>query len=303
MYDELEHAAGAAPRAGRSVLAWLAIAGVSLLFLGVAGSMLAYRAVRSEIREMTEAFRVDAVRPAPVVARAVARTLSEMGIDDRQAGVDVAAVVARALQSDGLGGRSRASDPMGDEGRAGQADGGDVDGFLRIRTPEGDLTADLRAGDQGGSFVVRGPDGEVVIDLTADATGGRLVVRADGEVARFGAGREATPPPEWLGALAEDVPDLHPVVSGKVGDVAFGALTWTIDRSPAEVVDAYRERLIEEGYQISVEHALTGLDEPSASVMGRQDDPDRTVLFAATLDGRVTRVALGYGSRGDGAGR
>lgn len=287
MYDdELERAAGVRPRGGMSALGWIGVGLAVVMLVGATGTWFAYRFVRAQVQEVVDRFDgAERGDVAPLVARTVARTLGEMGAAGSMDADELTAAVARTL------GAPRTRGPASDEG---------VDGFLRIRTGEGEFTADLQADDQGGSLVVRRPDGEVILDLSADADGGELVIRADGEQARFGAGRSADGPPSWLPAVDDRAADLQRVVSGRAGSSSFGALTWT-SRRPAEVLVAdYRERLEAEGWEIRAEHELRGRDEGSASVVGHRPSDGRTVLLAATRETEGTRVVLGWGVDPDG---
>lgn len=286
MYDEFERAAGVRRRPGISVLGWIGIGLVAVSLLGATGLWLGYRFVSQRVHEVTQRFEVR--RPAdaaPMVARAVAATLAEMGSAPAMDREDLTRAVSRALAA---------------PGRQERAAGDDVEGFLRIRTGEGELTADLRAGEAGGSLVVRDGGGDVVIDLSADAEGGRLFVRGEGEVARVETGDRAGGPPAWVPSVDDRPVDLRRVVSGHAGDGTFGALTWWSDGGPEELVEGFRERLEDDGWTIQAEHRLTGRGEESASVVGRRPDDGRTVLLTAGQEEGRTRVVLGWGQEPSG---
>lgn len=287
MYDEFERAAGVRRRPGISVLGWLGIGMVTVTLLGVTGLWLGYRFVSQRFHEVTE--RLEVRRPAdaaPMVARAVAATLGEMGSARAMDREDLTQAVARALAA---------------PARRDAATGNDVEGFLRIRTREGELTADLVAGETGGSLVVTGEDGDVLIDLSADAGGGRLFVRGEGEVARLETADHAADPPPWVPAVDDRPMDLRGVVSGHVGEGTFGALTWWSEGTPADLVDGFRAQLEADGWKIQAEHRLAGRGEESASVVGRRPDSGRTVLLTVGRQDGRTRVVMGWGEEPSGS--
>jgi hypothetical protein len=175
-----------------------------------------------------------------------------------------------------------------------------VEGFLRIRTPDGELTADLRADGTGGALVVRGADGDLLLDLSADQAGGRLWLRGEGEVARFDTGFAVEPAPAWLPPVGRSGALLQPVVTGRADGSSFGAATWLSEEDPAAVAERVRSTLEAEGWEISAEHRLEGGGDAQASVVARAPGAGRTVLLAAEREGDLTRVVLGWGEGDDG---
>ena len=301
MYDELERAAGVRPSKGISILGWLGIALLTFTMIGVAGAFWAVRYVENQVHDVIEAFEVyEASEVSPLVARTVARTLGALEGTPAMDSDDLTRAVSRALAV------STRLEDMGSahfENQASasaQADGEEVEGFLRIRTSEGEFTADLRADEGAGALVVRGPDGEVIVDLSADAEGGRLYVKGEGEIARIEAGSNAAGPPSWVPSVRGDRFDIEPVVSGHAGEAMFGAVTWSSDESPERWIERYTERLIDAGYEIHAEHRLDGSDEGSASVLARDEATGRMVLLAAGEEGNGTQVVLGWGHDGEG---
>lgn len=284
MYDEFERAAGVRRRPGISLLGWVGIGLLTLMLLGATGMWLAYRAVRGQVQEVVERVQLHRPTGAPrMVARTVARTLGEMGTAPAAQEDRIATAVARALAV------------SGPEARQVQVGEDEVEGFLRIRTRDGEVVADLRAGEDGGSLVVRDGDGEVLVDLSGDARGGRLYIRGEGEVARFETGDRAQGPPGWVPAVGDRVMELERVISGHAGEGDFGALTWLSSASPESLVDDYRERLEADGWEIRAEHRLESRDESSASVVAHRPGMERTVLLTAGPEDGDTRVVLGWG--------
>lgn len=291
MYDELERAAGAPARSGPSILGWIAVGLATVALMGAAGTYLTYRFVRNQVEDVVEQF--EAVASArtpggdPMVARTVSRALDELGLlPDEHVG-PVASAMGRALAAPRRASDTRPRDAVDGEG---------VEGTFRLRTDEGEFTADLRADDQGGSFVVRGPDGEVVVDLSGDARGARLQVGVDGEVALIEAGADAGGPPRWVPVpdATRGAPD--GIVSGRAGEATFGALTGTSPRDPEALVAEWRAGLEGDGWEVRAEHRLHGdVDGPSASAVARLPGSDRVVVLAAAREDSDTHLVLAWG--------
>lgn len=295
MYDEIERAVTGGPRRGMSPLAWIAVAFVGFSVLGLLGAAASFLVVRHEVKQVVHRIEEDIT------------TIQARGVSDA-----VAAVVAGALA--GIEPDLLADDP--ETGRlllqnlqAGDLDAADiqeiVDGSLRIRTREGDVTADLRGGEHGGQLVIRSPEGETRFELTRSDRGGELVIRSEGETVRFGAGEVAGGAPGWLPRPASMPDAARPLMSARSGQGVFGALAWQTEGSPEALVRAYRERLEDEGYTLRSEITLVtgggrGEGRAGASVVGRDDDSGRTVFLVATPGEAGTRVLLGYG---EGTGR
>lgn len=314
MYDEFERAAGVRRRPGISLLGWMGIGLVVFLLLAATGTWFAYRFVRGQLHEVAERIEVRPSADAPrVVARTVARTLGEMGTAPASREEGITAAVARALGATDLldgDGRPPAATVVGvragDRDRAGlqepaptdrpeaaRVEDDEVEGFLRIRTGDGEVVADLRAGRDGGSLIVRSDGGEVLVDLSADARGGRLFLRDEGEVARFETGVRADPVPRWVPAVGGTRMEVEPVISGFAGEGSFGAETWESPDGPEEMVADYRARLLESGWEVRAEHRLDAPGGRSASVVAHRDG--RTVVLSAEREDGRTRAALGWG--------
>ncbi|HSR41539.1 MAG TPA: hypothetical protein VLL48_05200, partial [Longimicrobiales bacterium] len=148
MYDEIERAVGGTPRRGMGVLGWIAVAFVGFCLLGVAGTVVGFLVVRHEVREMVEGFERDGAGSmargvSDAVAGAVAGALAEIDPEVLASDPEAGRALLRNLQSARL-------------------DGADleeiIEGSLRIRTDEGDVTADLRGDEGGGELVIRSPE-------------------------------------------------------------------------------------------------------------------------------------------------
>jgi hypothetical protein len=309
MHDEFERALGVRRRRGISVLGWIGIALGGFVLVGATGVFLAFRAATTQVREVVERVQLRLPPESPdamsrTVARTVAHTLSEMGTAPTADEDRIAAVVARALSASGQDRSGRegsgaeggmAPAPLGSTADPPSRSPGDMEGFLRIRTRDGEIRADLRTGEDGGSLVIRAEDGDVLVDLSGDARGGRLYVRGEGEVASFRTGEAAARAPRWVPPVDAGAQEMQRVLSGYAGGGVFGARTWLTASSPDEVVRAFRERLGGEGWEVQAEHRLRDRDEVSASVVGRQEASGRTVVLAAGLEEGRTRVVLGWG--------
>lgn len=290
MYDEIERAVGATPRRGPSVLAWVAIAFVGFVLVGVGTAAYTFIKVRNEVREVMHRFdRGERVAISGGVSEIVGRALQ-----DALAGVDP---------------EYFASDPQAVEQLLRNLDAGTLDaqalediieGSLRVRTDEGDVTVDLRGNEDGGELLIGTPDGPARLELKRSEQGGVLTITADGETVRFGAGDSAEGAPSWVPAV-QGMPDRpRQVMSASSEGGLFGAVSWESDASPEAVVEAYREHLQDEGYALRGEHSMRGPESRNASVVGRNEESGRTVFLVATLEGGETRVLLGYG---EGTGR
>lgn len=296
MHHEFERALGVRRRPGLSLLGWVVVAISVLALLGGMGGWFVYLAVSGEARRIAERLETSWEASEPgLVARTLVETMEAAGVTPSVEGEALAGVVQRTLAA-GSGAARPAAAPA-------RAESGDeVEGFLRIRTPDGDLTADLRAGGSGGALAVRGVDGDLLLDVSADEAGGRLWLRGEGEVARFDTGFAVEPAPVWLPPVAHRGRLLQPVVTGRAGGSAFGAATWLSEEPPAAVVERARATLEAEGWEISAEHRVEGRGDARASLVGRAPGTGRTVVLAAERNGEATRVVLGWGE-GDGGAR
>ena len=320
MYDELERAAGVRPSGGITLLGWIGITLLGFTLIGATGLFFAVRFVKTQVEEVVEQFEIaEATEVSPLVARTVARTLGELNAAPQVDTDDMTRAVSRTLavtsRMDVIGealssrlardiarGANVEVQTNGEVRTSGEAraDGEEVEGFLRIRTSEGDITADLRADEGSGALVVRGVDGEVIVDLSADEHGGRLFIQGEGEIARIEAGADAEGPPRWVPTARGDRFDIEPVISGYAGEASFGAVTWRSDEAPESWIERYTERLESEGFEIRSEHRLDGAGDESASVVAHDAATGRTILLAAGDEGEGTMVVLGWGQVDEG---
>jgi hypothetical protein len=279
MYDEFERAVTGPPRRGRSRLGWLAVGLITFLAVGVGGSMWAYHVVRSRVLELSER-----ITPAMEVSRAfstaVAQAFAALEPGHLASDPNVAEDFLSALQSGALDGPA-----MEDV----------VEGFFRLRTEEGDVTADLHGNEGGGRLLIRSPEGEVRLDLVRDEDGGELVVRTDEQVLRIGSGGSAHDLPDWIPRMDGIRDDPREILSASSEQGRFGIVTWEADADGADLVAAYRRRLESMGYEVRAEHDLRHEDGRTASVTGVEEATGRVVFLATAREEGVTRVILGYG--------
>jgi hypothetical protein len=290
MYDEYERAEGARSGSGVSLLGWLGIAAVLVSLVGATGAFFAYRYVKGQVQEIAEQLRplesLVTMRESPMVGAVVARTLAAAGSAEDFGADDLQEVITRAFDS------SPRSAQSGEE---------TIEGQLRIRTGRGDFTADLDADDDRGRLVVRRPDGAVIVDVSADEDGGRLVIGADGDEVRIEAGdRSQRGHPAWVAEFGGAPRDARSIVSGRLGDVAFGAVTWTTSEEPNDLVARVRERLEDEGWQFEADHDLRDGGASSSSTIARLPEAGRTIVIAAGTEDGLATVVQGWAEKRPG---
>lgn len=258
MYDEIERAVTGRPRRGFPRLGWLAVGLGTVLVLGVGGSMWTYHAVRDQLREFSQSLRQEpVVRVSEALAATLAAALGGLepaaNADLQAAGLDQAAV--RDI----------------------------IEGSLRIRGREGDLTADLHGDNTGGSLQLRSPEGEVRVDVARSDGGGELMILV----------------PDWVPAVVgmPDTPSQR--LSASAGEGEFGIVTWETRGEANDLVDAYRNRLEAEGYEVRAEHSWRGDSQRSASVVGTNESSGQTVFLGVSRDGDANRAVLAYGVKGE----
>ena len=301
MYDEYERAAGARSGSGVSLLGWLGIAAVLVSLVGATGAFFAYRYVKGQVQEVADQLRplasLAAIGDSPMVGAVVAQTLRAAGTSRDLDSDDLREAITQALDAgDMREAVARASDASP---RARQSGDESIAGQLRIRTDEGEFTANLDADDERGRLVVRRPDGAVIVDVSADEEGGRLVIGTDREAIRIEAGDRAEGRhPAWFTELGESPRDARTVVSGTLGATDFGALTWTTDRDPTEIVARLRERLADDGWQFEADHDLRDGGASSASTIARLPEARLTMVIAAGTDDGLTTVVQGWAESG-----
>lgn len=140
------------------------------------------------------------------------------------------------------------------------------------------------------------------LDFGDQAEGTRLRIRANGRELLLGSGDHAVPPPSWLPAVGERPENARQVFSARSEAGALGAVAWKVDGSPESVVDAFRQALESEGFELRAEgtHAEGEGDrrESGATVWGETADGDRHVFVVAGREaGGQTSVLLGYADR------
>lgn len=285
MYDELERAVGGRPRRGMSALGWIAVGLAVVIFMGIAGVVVAFHVVRAQVRDFSERVQVEpALRASEVLNEALAGVLAGMEPAAIASDPELGRKILRNLESGAL-----------DEAALQDI----IEGSLRVRTEKGDVTADLHGDEAGGSLVIRSPEGEVRMELVRGEDGGELVIRSEGETVRLGAGGSARALPGWVPRPDGMPAGPRPVFSATSGKGAFGVVTWKAGGTPEDLVAAYRDALADEGYDLRAEHSLRGESARSASVVGRDDATHRTVFLVASREDGVTKAVLGFGE-GDG---
>jgi hypothetical protein len=310
MYDEYERAVGSRSGSGISLLGWLGIAAVLVSLIGATGAFFAYRYVKGQVHEIAEQLRplgsLAGVGESPMVGAVIAQTLRAAGSSQDLDSDDVRYAITRAFDADDVREAiteafdaddmreaiTRAADASP---RMRQTGDQSIEGQFRIRTDEGEFTANLDADDDRGRLVVRRPDGAVIVDLAADEEGGRLVIGADGEEIRIEAGDQArSGHPSWFTELGGSPRDARSIVSGSLGAADFGAVTWETDRDPIEIVERLRERLAEDGWRLEADHDLRDGGASSASTIARLPAEGLTMVIAAGTEDGVTTVVQGW---------
>jgi len=321
MYDEFERAVTGKRKRGLPVFGWILIVVAFLFMFGIVGAgFAAFRMAGRVERQFSEEFAAELAEDLADLEKELAGELS--GLD-----AEIAAEVAEALAEverelagefgDDTGVfasnllsrlQPRLERLVGDP-EAGLAflqdiGSGDysekalrevLEGSLRIRTEDGELTADLWRGEDGGSLVIDSPDGEVQIDLVKVDGGGELVIRTEERVVRFGAGTAAEGLPGWVPRvrwMPEHPKHLFSALSDEGG---LGAVSWETNRLPQAVLDFYRHELEDAGYRIREEHSARQHGEVEGGFWAENEADDRIVFIAASNEDGVTKVILGYG--------
>ena len=322
MYDEFERAVTGKPKQGIPVFGWILITLAFLFMFGIVGvGFAAWRMASYVEQEFSGDFAVE-------LAEGMADLQAELAAELEGLDAEVAAEVADALRQL----EAEFGEEFGDEAplfaanlmsrlepRLGRLFGGPaigmalledlgsseysekalrdiLEGSLRIRTEDGELTADLWRGEDGGSLVIQTPDGEALtIDLVRGEGGGALVLTTEENVLRFGAGSEAEGLPGWV-PTAQGMPDEPtPVFSASSEDGILGAVSWETNAAPDAILDFFRDALVNDGYRLREEHSARSRGEVEGGLWAENDDDDRIVFVAASEDDGVTKVLLGYG--------
>lgn len=322
MYDEFERAVTGKPRKGLPLFGWILIVLAFLFMFGIVGVGLAANWIGHRIEEeFSREIAVDMADELRDLERELAEELK--GLD-----VEVAAEVARALREVEAELEAEFGDDaphftgnllsrieprisrivgnpavgltllqdMGSSDYSERALREVLEGSLRVRTGDGELTADLWSGDDGGSLVIQGADGgELAIDLVKAEGGGALVLRSDEGTVEFGAGSQAQGLPRWVPVARWLEAGPTPLFSMTSEDGSLGAVAFEADRSPRAVLAYYRERLQAEGYRIREERSSDRHGALEGGFWAENHDNDRVVFVAASEEDGVTKILLGYG--------
>ncbi len=332
MYDEFERAVTGKRRQGLPAFGWVLIVLAVLFMFGIVGAgVAAFRVVRSvqkevrrdigaevarelegidaelaaELRGLDKEIRAELKGLDAEIAREVARALAEVETElNRELEPESRALALGFLSRLGTRLEHLTGDP--DAGMALLRDLGSSDhseealrqvleGSLRIRTEDGEVTADLWGGEDGGSLVIDGPDGQVRIDLAKEEGGGELVIRTEENVLRLGAGTASAGPPSWVPKVRGMPEDPRPLFSASSDEGSLGAVSWETDRGPQAILDFYRRELEEAGYEIREEHSAWRHGEVEGGFWAEQEQSRRAVFIGVSEEDEVTKVVLGYG--------
>lgn len=335
MYDEFERAVTGKRKPGLPTFGWVLIALALLVMFGIAGvGVAAYRVVKTVQKEVRRDIGAEVVRELEGLDAEIAaelrgldkEILAELKGLDAEIAAEVAEALAeverelareldpesRALAVDFLSRLStRLGDLMGDpeaglallrdlgsSGHSEEALRQVLEGSLRVRTEDGEVTADLWGGEDGGSLVIDSPEGEVRIDLVREEGGGELVIRTEERVVRLGAGSAAEGLPAWVPAVRGMPADPKPLFSASSAEGALGAVSWETGRAPRAILDFYRRELESAGYEIREEHSAWHRGEVEGGFWAENEEARRVVFLGVSEDDEVTRVILGYGEDG-----
>ncbi|MGW8266787.1 MAG: hypothetical protein ACWGSQ_10485 [Longimicrobiales bacterium] len=322
MYDEFERAVTGKPRAGLPAFGWILIVLAFLFLFGVVGiGFAAHRMARMIHGELSEDHAAELARELKGLDAEIAAELRGL---DKEIAAEVAAALAEveAELSGQLGEESRdftatilsrvqprlerlVGDPESGLSLLRHLGSGDnperalrdvLEGSLRLRTEEGELTADLWTGEDGGSLVIDTPEGEQIrIDLAKEEGGGELVIRTEEKVVRFGAGTAAEGLPGWVPTVRGMPSDPTHLFSALSDEGGLGAVSWETDRTPGAVLDFYRRELEDSGYRIREEHSARHHGEFEGGFWAEDEGHDRVIFIAVSRKDGKTKVLLGYG--------
>lgn len=322
MYDEFERAVTGKSRQGIPTFGWVLIVLAFLFLFGIVGvGFAAHRVARMVHREMSrdqagelarELSGLDAEIAAGLrgldeeiaaeVAAALAEVEAELGGQLGEESRDFAATILSRIQprlerlaGDPESGLSLLRN-LGSSDYPETALRDVLEGSLRIRTDDGELTADLWSGEDGGSLVIDTPEGEQIrIDLAKEEGGGELVIRTEEKVVRFGAGTAAEGLPGWVPRVRGMPDDPTHLFSALSDEGGLGAVSWETERMPGAVLDFYRRELEDAGYRIREEHSARHRGEFEGGFWAENEGENRVVFIAVSSEEGKTRVLLGYG--------
>ncbi len=150
-----------------------------------------------------------------------------------------------------------------------------AEGRLSVTTDEGEFSVNAEGDDESGSLTFKGPDGE----------------------ARFGAGADLEDVPDWV--------PLYPGATSNQGNFSSstpeqvgGMVGSTTDDDAQTVIDYYKEKLAEEGYEVQTHIVTTGDQGPQGAIIGTKADGERTVNVGVgqSPDGG-TQLTITYGGK------
>ncbi len=322
MYDEFERAVTGKPRKGIPVFGWVLIV-LAFLFMfgivgvGVAANWVGHRIeeefsrdiavdLADEFRDLEDQLAEELDGLDAEVAAEVADALREVEAElQAEFGEDAPLFAGNLLSRIGprisriVGNPAVGLTLLQDIGSSDYSEKAlrDVlEGSLRVRTGDGELTADLWRGDDGGSLVIQGADGEeLAIDLVKADGGGALVLRSEEGRVEFGAGSQAASLPGWVPVARWVKGEPTPLFSMVSEEGSLGAVAFEADRSPRAVLAYYREALQAEGYRIREERGSARHGAMEGGFWAESYEDDRVVFVAASQEDGVTKVLLGYG--------
>ncbi len=171
-------------------------------------------------------------------------------------------------------------------------------GFLTIDSDDGSARLDLARTENGGTLTIDSDQGTIRVEATGGEDRARVEISSDdGEVLRLGLGGDAAEIPGWVPRL-DGMPDApRPVYSLEASEGVLGGVTWASDHSSEDVLDFYRNRLEDAGYDLRAEHSRRGAGFDEGSLWARDEGDGRLVFVVARSDREGTRVLLGYGER------
>lgn len=275
-YDEFERALTGRRQRGLHPLAWLAIGFATLTVLSAVavGAGAVFMVLRA--KDFVAEFEANPALTAAEVLSMLDPALEVLSRDDGAQTVTVRDARSNRTKTvdfeDILEG---ALNPQSRDisVREGGADL-DVDGSLRVRTDEGEISFDLEADEEGGRLIIRTDEGELLL----------------------GSGRDAQGIPRYV-PIFRETEGARPVYSARTADGFLGAVAWETSASPQEVTDFYARWLEEQGFETRSERYSEGPREGQGAVWGRSLDDDRTVFVVAVREDGTTKVFLNYGEK------
>ena len=171
----------------------------------------------------------------------------------------------------------------------------DSGGFLTIDADGGQTRIDLVGDGEGGYLAIDSDDGNVRFDLQKRGEGGELVIRTDDETVRLGVGEGAQAMPRWVPEFDGMPPTPRPVYSLDADEGFLGAVAWSTDASPAQILSFYRDALEDQGYELKDRVRHTDADGDEGAFWARNLADGRMVFVVAQQEAGDTRVLLGYG--------